>query len=47
MHSNHYGYNAATLFPDLDGLSAHLSWVISERELRKQLMAEEKSTQAL
>lgn len=38
---NHYGYNQATLFPDLDGLSGYINWVISERELRAQLLAQE------
>jgi hypothetical protein len=29
---NHYGVNQATLFPDLDGLSAHTNWCIENRD---------------
>jgi hypothetical protein len=28
---SHYGVNRATLFPDLDGLSAHVNWMTSNR----------------
>ena len=40
---DHYGYNHASLFPDLDGLSAHMNWIISERDLIRQMVEEEKS----
>jgi hypothetical protein len=29
---SHYGVNRATLFPDLDGLSAYINWATSNRE---------------
>lgn len=28
---SHYGINRASLFPDLDGLSAYMNWVVSNR----------------
>lgn len=29
---NHYGINRSTLFPDLDGLSAHTNWCVKNRD---------------
>src|SRR4051794_19803341 len=37
-----YGYNYATIFPDLDGISRHLNWIASQRELANKLVKEEK-----
>lgn len=36
-----FGYNSASLFPDLDGLSKHLNWIISRRDLRRQILKED------
>lgn len=36
-----YGYNYATLFPDLDGLSQYLNWIASQKDLGDTLIAEE------
>lgn len=40
---NLFGVNAASIFPDLGGLSSHLCWVISQRDLRERLLKEEKA----
>ena len=36
-----FGYNSASLFPDLDGLSKHLNWIISRWDLRRQILKED------
>lgn len=33
---NHYGVNRSTVFPDLDGLSAHVAWAVGERNFWNQ-----------
>ena len=41
---DYYGYNAATIFPDLDGLSTHLNWIGSQQDLRRELLDQEKQS---
>ena len=36
-----YGVNRLTLFPDLDGLAAHMNWAIANRQFRAGLDIEE------
>lgn len=31
-HLSYYGFNGATLFPDLDGVSSHVNWTIESQE---------------
>lgn len=31
-HLSYYGFNEATLFPDLDGVSSHVNWTIESQE---------------
>lgn len=35
LELDQYGVNRLTLFPDLDGLSAHANWVMEQREAQK------------
>jgi len=37
---SHYGYNELTLFPDLDGLSRHVNWHVSNRKYWRGQSAE-------
>ncbi|WP_046019990.1 FRG domain-containing protein [Magnetospira sp. QH-2] len=39
---DHYGYNAATVFPDLDGLSEHMIWIAGQRDLRQRFLEDDK-----
>lgn len=39
-----FGHNSASLFPDLDGISKHLNWIISQRDLRRQILKEEEKS---
>lgn len=40
MDLDQFGCNSASIFPDLDGLSAHLNWILSQGDLREQLLKE-------
>lgn len=36
-----FGCNAASIFPDLDGLSSYMNWLIRQKDLRLQITREE------
>ncbi len=42
---DHFGFNFASLFPDLDGLSRHLNWLTSQRDLSRRVLDEEKAVE--
>ncbi len=44
---DHFGINVASIFPDLDGLSSHINWVISRRDLRSELIREAEITRPM
>jgi hypothetical protein len=43
---NRFGYNHATIFPDLDGMSKYLNWIGSQRDLAASLVEEQEKIES-